>query len=137
VSDRLQIVRRLLDAFYASRWEEVESYFADDAVYVDPLLPEPVRGRAAIRDVMAYCHEWGSYRGEIRTVFGSGDLVAVEQRIRGTVVSPPEGMTADVVGREFDFLEADVFEFDDEDRVVRQSIYADAATLMAQLGQRF
>lgn len=137
MSDRVEIVRRLLDAFYASRWPELESYFAADAEYVDPLLPEPVRGPAAIREVMAYCHEWGSYRGEIVNVFGDGRLVCVEQRIRGTVTSPPEGMTADVVGRTFDFAEADVFEFGDDGRVVRQSIYADTASLAKQLGQSF
>ena len=63
-------------------------YFAEDAVYIDPLLSEPVRGRRAIRDVMAYCHEWGHYQGEIRNIFGGGDFVAAEQRIRGTVVKP-------------------------------------------------
>jgi len=112
-------------------------YFAEDAVYIDPLLSEPVRGRRAIRDVMAYCHEWGLYQGEIRNIFGGGDFVAVEQRIRGTVVKPPEGMSERVVGRSFDFVEADVFEFGADGRVVRESIYADVFTLVDQLGERF
>jgi hypothetical protein len=44
-------------------------------------------------------------------------------------------MSDSVVGKEFDFAEADVFEFDDSGRVVRETIYADVYTLMRQLGQ--
>ena len=58
-------------------------------------------------------------------------------RILGTVTSPPQGMTNAVIGKEFDFIEADVFEFDEHDRIVRQTIYADALTLMNQLGEPF
>ena len=137
MSDRCDIIRRFLSAFWDSRWEELLGYLADDALYVDPLLPEPVRGKAAIRDVLAYCHDWGEYRGEILNVFGSGPFVTAELRIRGRVKKPPEGMTEAVVGKEFDFIEADVFEFDSGGRVVRETIYADALTLMHQLGEPF
>ncbi len=117
--------------------KELMGYLADDALYVDPLLPEPVRGKAAIRDVLAYCHEWGEYSGEIRSVFGSGPFVTAELRIRGRVKRPPEGMTEAVVGKEFDFIEADVFELDERGLIVRETIYADALTLMHQLGEPF
>jgi steroid delta-isomerase-like uncharacterized protein len=137
VSGGCELVRRYLAAFWDSRWEELLGYLADDALYVDPLLPEPVSGKAAIRDVLAYCHEWGEYRGEIVNVFGAGSWVAVELRIRGRVTAPPEGMSEAVVGRSFDFAECDVFELDDGTRIVRQTIYADGLTLERQLGERF
>ena len=137
MNDRCEIVRRYLHAFWDSRWEELLGYLAEDALYVDPLLPEPVRGRDGIRDVLAYCHEWGEYRGEITNVFGSGAFVTAELRIVGSVRKAPEGMTEAVVGKVFDFLEADVFEFDADDRIVRETIYADALTLVHQLGESF
>ncbi len=137
MSDAVDTVRRFLAAFWASRWDEVMDCLGVDALYVDPLLPEPVRGKEAIRDVLAYCHEWGEYSGEIRNVFGSGRLVTAELRIRGRVKRPPEGMTEAVVGKEFDFLEADVFELDEGGLIVRETIYADALTLMHQLGEPF
>lgn len=137
MSDRCDIVRRFLAAFWESRWEELMGFLADGAVYVDPLLPEPVHGKASIREVLAYCHEWGTYRGEILNVFGSGAFVTAELRIRGRVKKPPEGMSEAAVGKAFDFLEADVFEFDGDDRIVRETIYADALTLMNQLGEPF
>jgi steroid delta-isomerase-like uncharacterized protein len=137
MSHRCDIVRRFLDAFYGARWDELLSYVADDVVYVDPLLPEHKVGKEQLRDVLAYCHSWAAYSGEVLNVFGSGRHVAVEQRIRGVVTSPPEGMTDAVVGRSFEFVEADVFEFDDNDRICRETIYADAFTLERQLGERF
>jgi steroid delta-isomerase-like uncharacterized protein len=127
--DCCQIVRRYLDAFWNSRWDDVTACLADDALYVDPLLPEPVRGQAAIRAVLAYCHEWGAYQGTIVSLFGSGRHVAAELQIRGSVKAAPEGMSEAVVGKEFAFVECDVFQFDRDARIVRQTIYADAMTL--------
>ncbi len=137
MTDRCDLIRRYLAAFWASRWEELMGYLADGALYVDPLLPGPVRGKAAIGDVLAYCHEWGEYRGEIVNLFGSGPFVTVELRIRGRVTAPPEGMTDAVVGKEFDFVECDVFELDESDRIVRQTIYADGISLQHELGETF
>jgi steroid delta-isomerase-like uncharacterized protein len=137
VSEAFDTVRRYLAAFSESRWDELLALLAEDAVYVDPLLPEPVRGKDAIRDVLAYCHEWGEYRVELLSLFGSGRLVASELRIRGRATSPPEGMSDAVVGREFDFAECDVFELDADGRVARQAIYADALSLQRQLGEAF
>ena len=111
------------------------SHFADEALYEDPLLPEPVRGKQGILDVFKYCHSWGTYQGEIRSVSCSDRMATAELRIRGGVTSPPEGMPASVVGKTFDFAEADVFEFDAAGRVVRETIYADVYTFMMQLGQ--
>jgi steroid delta-isomerase-like uncharacterized protein len=137
MKDRCDIVRRFLAAFYASRWDELIALVADDVVYVDPLLPEPRVGKEQLRDVLAYCHSWATYEGELLNVFGSGRHVAAEQRIHGIVTNPPEGMSDAVVGKSFEFVEADVFEFDDDDLICRETIYADAFTLERQLGERF
>jgi steroid delta-isomerase-like uncharacterized protein len=137
MNDKCELVERFLAAFWDSRWDELMGYLADDALYVDPLLPDPIHGKRAIRDVLAYCHDWGSYRGEIRNVFGSGRCVTAELRITGRVKKAPEGMSDAVVGKEFDFIEADVFEFDADGRIARETIYADALTLMRQLGEPF
>jgi steroid delta-isomerase-like uncharacterized protein len=137
VTQGQETVELYLDAFWASRWNEVLDCLSDDAIYVDPLLSEPVRGKAAIRDVLAYCHEWGDYQGELVSLFGSDRLVAAELRITGRVKSAPEGMSEAVVGKEFDFAECDVFELDERGRIARQTIYADGLSLERQLGERF
>jgi SnoaL-like domain len=132
-----EIVKNYLGAFWDLRWDELVGYLDDHAVYVDPLLPEPVRGKEAILEVLAYCHEWGEYKGELVSIFGSDTHVAAELRIRGRVVKPPEGMSEKVVGKTFDFVECDVFELNAEKRIVRQTIYADGLSLQRQIGEVF
>jgi steroid delta-isomerase-like uncharacterized protein len=132
-----EVVRSYLAAFWESRWDVLLGHLAEDALYVDPLLPEPLRGKTAIRDVLAYCHEWGEYSGRVVTLFGSDSLVAAELRIQGRVTRPPEGMSEAVVGKAFDFIECDVFELDEERKIVRQTIYADGLSLQRQLGEAF
>lgn len=130
-------IRRYLDAFFEARWDDVMPALADDCILIDPLVPEPVRGKQAIRELLAYCHTWGHYRGEVINLFGDEHHVAVQLQISGRVIVAPEGMSADVVGREFSFVECDIFELDEEQRIVKETIYADVVTLQNQLGQTF
>lgn len=69
-TEACDVVAAYLDAFLHSRWEEVENRLADDCMIVDPLMPEPVTGRAAVIDPLRYCHTWGHYHGEVLNLFG-------------------------------------------------------------------
>jgi steroid delta-isomerase-like uncharacterized protein len=137
VTDPCEIVRDYLDAFWNCRWDELRELLAEDATYHDPLLVEPVLGREAVLEVLAYCHSWGTYEGAILSLFGSAGQVAAELRIQGVVTAPPDGMSEAVIGKTFDFAEVDVFDLDAHGRVSRQAIYADALSLTQQLGEEF
>ena len=127
-------IRDLLHAFWASDWETLMPWFAEDAVYEDPLLPEPVRGRDEIQRVLAYCHHWAAFHNEIRTVFGSERMVAAELRIAGRVTAAIDELPPDAVGKPFSFAEVDVIELDENGLVTRMSIYADTMSFMQQVG---
>ena len=131
------VVEAYLDAFLKSRWDEVRPALADGCEVVDPLMPEPVKGKQAVMDLLAYCHSWGHYHGEILNLFGDEHQVAAQLWISGKVIEAPEGMPDEVVGREFAFAECDVFQLDDHHRITKVSIYADVVTLQNQLGQEF
>lgn len=133
MSRLVEAVRTFLHAFWNSDWEQILDLLAESAVYEDPLLDEPVQGKQAIKEVFEYCHDWADIDGEIRSVFGSGNMVVAELRIRGTMTKPIGDMPTSVVGKRFDFSEADVFEFDDDGKVVRETIYPDAFSMMKQL----
>lgn len=128
-------VEHLLRAFWASDWDATMAPFAEDAVYEDPLLAEPAVGKTAILEVFRYCHEWGRLQGSIRNLIESDRCVAAELRIQGTVIGPIEGMSPNVVGKTFDFVEADVFEFNAEGLITRETIYPDVGTLLKQLDE--
>ena len=134
MSDRSADIRRLLQAFWASDWDTAMALFAEDAIYEDPLLTEPARGKPAILDVFKYCHHWGRLEGEIRSCFSDGRFAVAELRIRGTMIAPADRMPDQVVGRRFDFVEADVFEFDAAGEIARETIYPDVHTFLQQIG---
>jgi hypothetical protein len=134
MTDHCADVRDLLHAFWDSDWPRCMARYADGAVYEDPLLPEAVHGKQGILGILKYCHSWGTYRGEILSVFSTDRFATAELRIRGRVTSTPAGMPPSVVGKEFDFAECDVFEFDATGLVVRESIYADVYSFMQQMG---
>lgn len=133
-ADTCTHIRDLLHAFWASDWKTLMPRFAEDAVYEDPLLPAPVRGRDEIQRVLAYCHHWATFNNEIRTVFGSGRMVAAELRIVGRVTATIDELPPDVVGKPFSFAETDIFELDENGLVSRMSIYADTMSFMRQVG---
>jgi steroid delta-isomerase-like uncharacterized protein len=135
VTASCDLVRRYLDAFWASRWDELRELLAENVIYLDPLLPELIRGREAVLEVLAYCHSWGSYDGRIERLFGTASHVAAELSIHGVVTAPPEGMSKAVVGKAFRFFETDLFDIDPHGRISRQAVYADALGLSKQLGE--
>ncbi len=128
-------VRDLLAAFWQGDWDRTMQHFADDVIYEDPLLDEPVHGKAGVLEVFKYCHTWGRIEGDIRNLVGDERIAVAELRIRGAVIGPIAGLPDTVVGRTFDFAEVDVFEFDAGGKVRRETIYPDVTTLMRQLGQ--
>ena len=134
MSDHSTNIRQMLEAFWASDWEKAMVFFADDAVYEDPLLTEPARGKEAILAVFKYCHQWGRLEGAIRSCFSDDHFAVAELRIRGTMIAPAEGMPPEVVGKRFDFVEADVFELNSAGKIVRETIYPDVYTFLRQIG---
>ncbi len=134
MSDHSTNIRQMLEAFWASDWEKAMVFFADEAVYEDPLLTEPARGKEAILAVFKYCHQWGRLEGAIRSCFSGDHFAVAELRIRGTMIAPAEGMPPEVVGKRFDFVEADVFELNSAGKIVRETIYPDVYTFLRQIG---
>jgi len=129
---REELVRQLLERFWASDWT-VMDLFADDVILVDPMLPQPVEGKAEILKTFKYCHEWGELSPRITNIFASGPFAAAEFIVAGRVRQPLDGYPPSVVGAQFEFAEADTFEFNADGLVKRMSIYADVAGFDRQM----
>ena len=61
-------------------------------------------------------------------------MAAAEFRVRGTVIAALLDLPQSAVGKSFDFAECDIFEFDEQNRIVRMTIYADVVSFMKQIG---
>jgi hypothetical protein len=129
---RAKLVADLLQRFWQSDWS-IMSHFAEEALLEDPLLPEPCRGKEEILQTFEFCHAWAELAPELRLTFASGRYAMAEFVVKGTVINPLDGYPAEVVGAPFDFGEVDVFEFGDDGRILRMSIYADVVGFDRQL----
>jgi steroid delta-isomerase-like uncharacterized protein len=129
--------KRSVEAFRRHDAAAVGEAYAADAVVRDPAHPEPLRGRAAIRDDYARMFEsFPDIVVTVRRVFLSGSSVAYALTLRGTNAGPistPEG-TLPATGRPYEVEAAVVAEADATGRYRRVERYYDVAGALRQLG---
>jgi steroid delta-isomerase-like uncharacterized protein len=128
---------RAIAAFNAHDAATVADVYAVDAVLHDPQAPEPVRGRAAIRDAYA-----GLFRSfpDIHVAIENRRVVdnrmIYEIRLTGMNTGPLATPAGDVpaTGRAIDVAGAVFADLDDEGRFRTVRRYYDVAGMMRQLG---
>ena len=129
-----RIVREMIEAVLSPDWAVVGECYAADAELIDPLLPEPVRGREAIVQLYQGCREHEpDMQGQIRHIIVEGDMVAAEWETQGTVQTPFPGMPESVVGKRVEIPEVNIIRMRDG-KIIRNTVYADTGAVMRQLG---
>jgi steroid delta-isomerase-like uncharacterized protein len=132
--DITQALQRDTEAWNAHDADGVAALYAEDAVLYDVALPEPLRGRAAIRDSVAgYLAAFPDFHIEdVGEPIVSGNRASQEWKVTGTndgelMGMPPTGKSATTYG-------CGTAEFGDDGLIHRAGNYWNAAALMAQLG---
>ena len=113
------------------------SFYAEDAVVVDPQYPEPLRGRAAIeRDIADFLRAFPDLGMEVTRTVVDGPVTAVEATLTGTHDGPLALPTGEVpaTGRRLRFPMAFFDRLDEEGLIVEERRYYDLATQQEQLG---
>ncbi|WP_176337087.1 ester cyclase [Kocuria salina] len=133
--------RRVLDeqvaAINAHDVARFVSFYAEDAVVVDPQYPDPLRGRAAIeRDITDFLRAFPDLGMEVTSTVVDGPVTAVEATMTGTHDGPLALPTGDVpaTGRRLRFPMAFFDRLDEEGLIVEARRYHDLATQQEQLG---
>ena len=128
-----RLVRDCIEAMLTADWQTVANSYAADAILVDPLLPNPVRGRDAIVALYQQCREHEpEVVGEILNLIAADDKVAVEFRTTGTVQKPFPDMPETIVGKRVEIPEVNMIKLR-QGQIVSNTIYADTGALMRQL----
>jgi steroid delta-isomerase-like uncharacterized protein len=114
------------------------SYYADDAVVVDPQYPEPLRGRAAVeQDVGTFLRAFPDLEFTLTSMLVDNRLVAAEGRITGTHNGPihlPGAQEIPATGRRLEFPMAFFSRLDESGKIIEERRYYDLASQQEQLG---
>jgi len=132
-ADITEVLQRETDAWNAHDADGVAACYAEDAVMHDVGLPEPLRGRDAIRDSVAgYLAAFSDLHVEGGELIVSGNRAAQEWKVTGTNDGELLGMPA--TGRSATTFGCGVAEIGDDGLIRRGGNYWNAAALMQQLG---
>ena len=114
------------------------SYYADDAVVVDPQYPEPLRGRAAIeQDVATFLRAFPDLEFSLTSMLVDNRVVAAEGKISGTHNGPiqlPGAEEIPATGRRLEFPMAFFSRLDESGKIIEERRYYDLANQQEQLG---
>ncbi len=134
ISEITQALKRETEAWNAHDADGVAACYAEDAKLYDVGLPEPLRGRTAIRDsVAAYLAAFSDFHAvNLGEPIVSGNRAAQEWKVTGTndgelMGIAPTGNSATTYG-------CGTAEFGEDGLIHRAGNYWNVAALMQQLG---
>jgi steroid delta-isomerase-like uncharacterized protein len=135
-ANKIDILKKQLEAFERGDWKTWRSTIADNAVFEEEATHQRVQGADAIENVMkAWKTAFPDSKADIKDVIASGDAVVAELEWQGTHQGPLSGPfgTIPPTGRAGKVSAVLVLRFDN-DRVRESRHYFDLLTLLAQLG---
>lgn len=113
--DNISVAKAIFDAFNAHDWNGMMQYYAEDAVFMDPSFPEPVRDRDFMVRHHTELHQYfPDIHDEVKFIYGAGDTIIVEFVSTGTNQS----------GESFTLPICTVFTFE-KGKVIRDATYYD------------
>ncbi len=137
VEENLQMVDAIIEAFNPHDWDRMAGLFAESAVLNVPEIPEPLKGRDALRERFQALEKAfpDIHMEKVRTI-GQGDWVCAEFDSTATHKGPlpgPGGQTIPATNKTARFPVAVVFKFEGG-QITEAHEYRDVLGLMAQLG---
>jgi steroid delta-isomerase-like uncharacterized protein len=131
--------RNLAKAMTAHDLDAVAKAYASDAVAYDPMYPEPLRGRDAIKkDTADFFRAFPDLRMEISNVIEKDDrLGAGEIRMTGTHTGPlatPTGGEVPPTNKRIEVKGAGFVRLNEKGEILEERRYYDVGTLLRQLG---
>ena len=137
LEENLRIVDAQAEAFNARDLGRCLDYYAESIVRHGPGLTEPIKGRAALRDLVeTFLTAFPDIHAEKMRTFGQGDWVCRENLVAGTHKGPllgPGGETVPATNKPIRIPICHVYRLE-SGRIVEDHQYMDMSSLMTQLG---
>lgn len=131
--------KKVADTFNKHDLDALAKLYAEDAIAYDPMSPEPLRGRAAIRkDAATFFRGFPDIRFEIVSTIEKDDRNGADEvRLFGTHTGPlatPVGQDLPPTNKRVE-LKAGVFgRLNERGEIVEERRYYDVASVLRQLG---
>ena len=131
--------RKFADTFNKHDLDGLAKLYAEDAVAYDPMYPEPLRGREAIRkDAAGFFRGFPDIRMEVITTLEKDDRNGADEiRMTGTQTGPLETPTGQVLpptNKRVQMRGSGFARLNERGEIVEERRYYDVATLLRQLG---
>jgi steroid delta-isomerase-like uncharacterized protein len=131
--------RKAADAFNKHDLDALAKLYAEDAVAYDPMYPEPLRGRAAIRkDAATFFKGFPDIHYEIIGTIAKDDRNGADEvRMTGTHTGPletPTGQELPPTNKRVELKGAAFTRLNERGEIVEERRYYDVATVLRQLG---
>jgi len=131
--------RKFADVFNKHDLDGVAKLYASDAIAYDPMYPEPLRGRDAIRkDTATFFRGFPDIRLEIINTFEKDDRTGADEiRLTGTQTGPletPTGQEVPPTNKRVEMRGGGFTRLNERGEIVEERRYYDVGTLLRQLG---
>jgi steroid delta-isomerase-like uncharacterized protein len=131
-------LKRLNEIVNSHDTDRAIAEFADDATYELPLLPEPLKGKEAIRTFISGVYTaFPDYHSEARKFLISGNEFITIETITGTQQGPfvgPDGKPAPATQRKVSVDQVTHMVLDQKGKIKSARIYGNPAEVYKQLG---
>jgi steroid delta-isomerase-like uncharacterized protein len=131
--------RKYADTFSKHDLEAIAKFYASDAITYDPMYPEPLRGRDAIRkDIANFFRAFPDLRFEILSTIEKDERTGADEvRLTGTHTGPmetPTGQEIPPTNKRVELQGAGFVKLNDRGEIVEERRYYDVGTMLRQLG---
>jgi steroid delta-isomerase-like uncharacterized protein len=130
-------VQRALEALQRRDTAALGALYAPDALVMDPLYDQPLRGREAVeKDMQDLLRAFPDMSFSLRSLIVDGNLEAAEWTLRGTHSGPLAGPNGEIAatGRQVELRVATFTRYNARQEAAEESRYYDIAGWMQQLG---
>ena len=131
--------KKFVDMFSKHDVDGVAKLYASDATAYDPMYPEPLRGRDAIRkDAASFFRAFPDIRIELLSTIEKDERTGADEvRMTGTHTGPMEAPTGEEIpptNKRIDVRGASFAKLNDRGEIVEERRYYDVGTILRQLG---
>jgi steroid delta-isomerase-like uncharacterized protein len=129
-------IEKLTEAINRHDEDAFATLYHSDAVVMDPMVREPLRGNEAIKKDMAdFITAFPDLKGHVDRVITDSDTCAMEVTMRGTHAGPLHGPDGDIspTNKPVEMHMGAFARFDEDGRIVEEHRYYDVANVLEQL----